>query len=209
MIPQDYQQQIEQWHVERETSLRRENGWLALAGLFWLTEGENRIGSAAGSEILLPSRFPAFLGTILLQNGQTFLQVDEGSEMQVNGQPATRTALKTDVEESPSFITLDGIRMVVIDRPSGMGLRLWDNLRKERMLSPARQWFPIHEALRLPARYERYETPRQVPMPDVFGDMVEGSMDGRVHFAVNGQSFTLEASESEDHRLEIHFQDLT
>ncbi len=34
-------------------------------------------------------------------------------------------------------------------------------------------------------------------------------MDGRVHFEVNGQSFTLEASEPEDHRLEIHFQDLT
>ncbi len=160
MIPQDYPQKIEQWHAERETSIRRENGWLALAGLFWLKEGENRIGSAAGNEIVLPSRFPAFLGTILLQNGQTFLQAEEGAGMQVNGQPATRTALKTDVEESPSYITLEGIRMVVIARPSGMGLRLWDNLRKERMLYPARQWFPVNDALRLPARYERYETPR-------------------------------------------------
>ena len=43
----EYEQSILKWRQEMDTNLRRENGWLALAGLFWLRQGTNLIGSPA------------------------------------------------------------------------------------------------------------------------------------------------------------------
>lgn len=208
MNPSEYEEKLLKWHAERENSIRRENGWLALAGLFWLKEGENRLGSRSGSEILLPERLPASVGIIHLDGKQAQLEVEEGVSLKVNGESMTRAALKPDRDGSPSFITLDGLRLVVINRPAGMGVRIWDNLRAERQGHPPRQWYPINEALRLPARYERYAEPRNVLLPDVFGDMLEAGMEGRVSFELNGQTYTLETSEDEG-GLEIHFHDLT
>ena len=35
-----YQQQIEQWRAHREARLRADDGWLTVAGLFWLNQGD-------------------------------------------------------------------------------------------------------------------------------------------------------------------------
>ena len=37
----NYSSEIAAWHAKREASLKAEDGWLSLAGLFWLHEGAN------------------------------------------------------------------------------------------------------------------------------------------------------------------------
>lgn len=209
MTSPQYEQRLAQWHLERENSLRRENGWLALAGLFWLEQGENTLGSAPHNQVLLPPRLPASVGSIQLRDKETHLKVEPGIQLMLNGEPVSEALLISDIGIKPGFMTLDGVRMVVIDRSVGLGIRLWDNLRPERREYPPRRWFPTNELLVFPARYERYAEPRKVLLPDVFGDLVETSMQGRVIFEQSGQTHTLEAAESENGHLEIHFQDLT
>ena len=41
-----YRAEIEQWRRTREAGLKSPDGWLSLAGLFWLHEGANRFGLA-------------------------------------------------------------------------------------------------------------------------------------------------------------------
>jgi len=41
----EYENKVLQWRVDKYNSLVRENGWLALAGLHWLKDGRNLIGS--------------------------------------------------------------------------------------------------------------------------------------------------------------------
>ena len=53
--PTDYKAQIEKWRAEREERLKSDTGWLTVAGLFWLQEGENSIGTAETDRIQLPS----------------------------------------------------------------------------------------------------------------------------------------------------------
>ena len=43
-----YRAEVEAWRSQREAALRGEDGWLSVAGLFWLKEGPNRFGSAIG-----------------------------------------------------------------------------------------------------------------------------------------------------------------
>ena len=49
-----YAGQMKQWRAARDAELKADDGWLTLAGLFWLKEGDNRIGSDATGDIILP-----------------------------------------------------------------------------------------------------------------------------------------------------------
>jgi len=204
-----YQEEILDWRAARDASIRRENSWLALAGLFWLKEGENRLGSDPSSDILLPPRLPAQLGSIHFDGKQAVLHPETEHVLQVNGRRPGKGPLKSDVEKDPSFITVDGIQMVLIQRAGGAAIRLWDNERSERHLFPSREWFPVNQALRLHARYTRFNAPHEAMLPNVFGEMEPAAMHGQVAFEIDGRTYTLDASEEEDATLSIHFQDLT
>ena len=50
----EYESTLMQWRAKKYDDLVRENGWLALAGLHWLKEGRNLIGSNPMCEVALP-----------------------------------------------------------------------------------------------------------------------------------------------------------
>lgn len=205
-----YKQKVMSWRAERDASIRAENGWLSVAGLFWLKPGENTFGSEQDRDIVLPARAPAALGSFIYDGSGVSLRVNPGHRLQVNQQPVEADVpLRSDVTPDPSYITLDTLRMVVIERPQGVGIRLWDNLRPERRIHPPREWFPINEKFRVPARYLRYAAPKPVLLPDTFGEMQSGAMDGQVTFELDGKICDLDVTELEDHRLYIQFRDKT
>ncbi|MDL1911438.1 DUF1684 domain-containing protein [Chloroflexi bacterium CFX6] len=209
MANKEYVDAIEKWRKEMDTNLRRENGWLALAGLFWLRKGENAIGSDPDCDIRLPARAPKRLGVFEFDGNNVTLDVESDLPVEVNGM-ATKTALlDADQEDVPSFITFNEMRMVVLRRSKGVGIRLWDNAREERFTFPTREWFPVEEEFRIPAAYTRYDTPRVVKMPDILGAILDERMEGYVAFELNGRTHELVASELPDHRLWIQFMDLT
>jgi uncharacterized protein (DUF1684 family) len=209
MANEEYVNSILKWREEVETNIRRENGWLALAGLFWLRKGDNVIGSDPASDIRLPTRAPKRLGTFDFDGNNVTLSVEAEIEVEVNG-TSTRTALlDADVEDVPSFITFSEMRMVVVRRSKGVGIRLWDNTREDRRLFPPRQWYPVKEEFRVPARFFRFETPKIVKMPDILGAIQDELMQGYVTFELNGQSHELVAEELPDRRLYIQFMDKT
>ena len=207
MTNEAYLKIIEKWRQEMDTNLRRENGWLALAGLFWLRKGENLIGSAEDCDIRLPARTPARIGTFEFDGNNVTLNVTSDLPVEVNGVVAQSALLDADQEDVPSFITFDDMRMVVVRRSKGVGIRVWDNTREERRLFPSRQWFPVNEAYRIPATYTRYDTPRVVKMPDILGAILDERMEGYLTFEINGQQHELIVSELPDGRLWVQFMD--
>lgn len=204
-----YEQSILKWRQELDTNLRRENGWLALAGLFWLRRGTNTIGSDPASDILLPERTPSRFGTFEFNGDNVTLHVETDQPVEVNGVAARNALLDADQEDVPSFITFNDMRMVVVRRSKGIGIRLWDNARKERRTFPSRQWYPVKHEYCLPATYTRYDTPRTVKMPDILGAISDEFMHGFVTFELNANPYKLLAEELSDGRLYIPFMDLT
>jgi len=210
MVNEQYEQSITKWRQEMDTNLRRENGWLALAGLFWLRNGTNVIGSDRQSDIILPPRAPQRLGTLEFDGNNVMLNVEDQTVIvEVNGVPTTNALLDADQEDIPSFITFNDMRMVVVRRSKGVGIRLWDNTRQERRIFPRRQWFAVKEEFRIPATYTRYEQMKIVKMPDILGAVQDEEIHGYVTFEINGEKYDLIASELPDHRLFIQFMDLT
>jgi uncharacterized protein (DUF1684 family) len=209
MIDKTYEQEILQWRTRKYEELVRENGWVALAGLFWLNKGRNLVGSNPMCEVALPSRAPTFLGIVELKGKIARLQVAEGVKVQVNGKLVQRAILKPTKEAKPSFITWDNMRMALHEHAGKYAIRVWDNQREERFSLPALKWFPINQHFRIKARYTRYSGPKASDQPDTFGDIVEDRMDGYVTFNFEGKKYKLDATETKEHKLFIKFKDLT
>jgi uncharacterized protein (DUF1684 family) len=209
MANEDYVKSVLKWRQEVDTNIRRENSWLALAGLFWLRKGENIIGSKLDSDILLPGRAPKRLGTFEFDGNNVTLKVEADLQVEVNGMATKSALLDADEEDVPSFITFSDMRMVVVRRSKGIGIRLWDNTREQRHSFPTREWYPVKEELRIAATYVRYDVPKVVKMPDILGAILDEQMQGYVTFSLNGRKHELVASEQPDHRLWIQFMDGT
>ena len=209
MANEEYVNSVLKWRQEVDANLRRENSWLALAGLFWLRKGENIIGSTPDSDILLPARAPKRLGTFQFDGNNVNLNVEADMQVEVNGTVTKSALLDADEDDVPSFITFSDMRMVVVRRSKGIGIRLWDNTREQRHSFPTREWYPVKEELRIDATYVRYDVPKVVKMPDILGAILDEQMQGYVTFSLNGKKHELVVSEQPDHRLWIQFMDGT
>jgi len=209
MTIKEYENEIMQWRARKYESLIRENGWLALAGLGWLTEGRNLLGSNPMCEVVLPERAPTFLGIVEMRGKTARLQVAEGVRVQVNGRLASKAILKSSREPKPSFITWNDIRMVLHEHKDNYAIRIWDNQRKERFALPPLKWFPINKAFRIPARYTRYPDSKEMPHEDTFGETVEDRIDGFVMFKYSGTTYKLDVTETKNNTLFIKFRDET
>lgn len=209
MNKSDYQQKIEQWREERESDWRKENGWLALAGLFWLNEGQNRLGRAADNDVVLPAG-PNQLGTIVVEEGEVVLKADPTAEnVKVAGEPVQEISLKPDVSGSPTLVTAGQLAFIIIKRGDNYAIRLWDNQRPERESFPGRKWFAIDEAYRIPGRYTSHETPETVRLKRSLGEDVDIHAAGEVAFELHGRPLTLLALENEPDNLFLLFKDET
>ena len=63
---------VETWRARHEADYRRD--YVPLAGLFFLKPGANSVGSAPGSDVLLPPRLPASVGRLILTDGRISFQ---------------------------------------------------------------------------------------------------------------------------------------
>lgn len=209
MKEKDYENEILQWRARRYDDLVRENGWLALAGLFWLKKGRNLIGSNPMCEIALPERAPTFLGIVELKGKAVRFQVASGVRVQVNGKSVQKAILRSSEEAKPSFITWADMRMVLHEHGGRYAIRIWDNRREERHTLPLLKWFPINKKFRMNARYTRYPDAKLSDHADSLGDMVEDRLDGYITFNFEGKRYKLDVTEKRDHKLFIKFKDLT
>jgi uncharacterized protein len=205
----EYEQRILQWRSKRYDDLVRENGWLAVAGLHWLKEGRNLIGSNPLCEVALPERGPTFLGIIKLKGKNAQFQAADGIQVLVNGKPADKITLKSGRDAKPSFITWNEMRLVLHEHAGRFAIRVWDNKREERFSLPPLKWFPINKQFRFNARYTRYPEPKISGQSDSFGETVDDHLDGYVSFTYEGKKYKLDVTETRHHTLFIKFKDLT
>src|SRR5687767_15745814 len=88
---------VEEWRARRDQRLRAPDGWLSLAGLYWLEEGENRFGSDPANDLVFPAgAAPAQAGALQVTGNEVTLRAARGAGLTVAGLPVTTLALRTD-----------------------------------------------------------------------------------------------------------------
>src|SRR5208282_383588 len=117
--PASYRTQIENWRQQREENLKAENGWLTVAGLFWLKEGESTMGAGRENNFVLPpGSAPEKVGTFGFHGGKTVFQAAPGVLVTVNGKPVSRASLAADSAGSPDVLRVRNLSMFIIQRGS-------------------------------------------------------------------------------------------
>src|SRR6516162_5103590 len=149
--PTSYQQEIEQWRQRYEAALRADDGWLTLAGLFWLKEGENTVGTDRKNSFVLPKgSAPILAGSFEFRDGTTSFQPAVGANFTLNGQPiGSRVTLKPDSSGSADVLRLNSLTMFVIQRGNRYGIRLKDKNSATLKMFPGLKYFPVQEQYRV------------------------------------------------------------
>lgn len=209
MAQKTYHQEIIEWRTERNETIRKENGWLSLAGLYWLKLGKNQIGSDPKCEVQLPERIAANIGYLEYNGKSVSLRTMSDVKVQVNDKQTDFAILQPDISDTPSFITMNDIRLVVIQRGNKVGVRMWDNQRDLRRSFPARSWYDIDENFRIPSIYTAYERPKKAYFPDLSGEKSEFPVEGYLSFEFNGHPYQLDINKEDDGTLFVRFWDPT
>jgi len=204
-------QEVERWKAERLASLKSEDGWLSLVGLYWLKEGENKFGSDTSAEVALPAgKSPPLAGSLWLRDGAVRLEVRPGVEITHEGKTVSTLDLRSDADGKPTVLGLGTLRFNVIKRGDKLGLRVKDRESPARADFRGLEYYPLSDKWRVAARFERFDPPKSLPITNVLG-MEEGTPSpGAVIFDVDGKSYRLDAlSEKGEEKLFIIFADTT
>jgi uncharacterized protein (DUF1684 family) len=187
-----YQSDVVNWRRNYETSLKKENGWLAVAGIFWLKEGQSRFGSDKSCEIVLPASAPPRAGNFDFRDGKVMLFADPRVEIRVNDKPRRSAELAPDTADAPDLVTLGTLGMQVIRRGERTGIRLWDNASAARQDFPGLGWFPVNEEYRIKADFTAYPERKTIPITNVLGDTEQTPSPGYAVFKLRGKEYRLE-----------------
>jgi uncharacterized protein (DUF1684 family) len=182
-----YQSEIRKWRQDRESQLKSADGWLTLAGLFWLKEGPNTFGRDASNDIAL-TEGPARAGVVQFHEGKTTYQ---GREIK---------------PDSPDFVAAGDLRLFVIHRGKRYGIRVKDKNSQVRREFTGLSYFPVDNAYRVEARF--VEAPDRIPIPNILGDVEKLPSPGCAIFALHGRELKLYPV-LEDRQLFFIFKDLT
>jgi uncharacterized protein (DUF1684 family) len=186
----DYLKEINDWHHEREENLKKENGWLNLAGLFWLNEGKNTIGSNTQNDHLFPSdRCPDFLGEIFLQNGEVDFKVLNGHEVLYDGVKIEK--LKLLPAEKPVILQFGSLKWFVIKRGEKYAIRLRD--LKSPFLEEFThiEHFKIDAKWKIKAKFVKTEN-RKIAILDITGQNSQQDLPGKLVFKIGKSEYSLD-----------------
>ncbi len=204
-----YKAEIEQWRHDHEAELKADDGWLTVAGLFWLKEGKNTVGTEPSNNIVLPKgSAPARVGVFDFHNGSTTFEAAPGVEVTVNGKPVASASLKPDTSDSPDLLQVRDLTMFVIERGSRYGIRLRDKNSQMRQAFTGLKFYPVKEQYRVSAKFVAYTPPKKIAVPNVLGETGEETSPGYVVFELNGHRCQLDPV-AEENRLFFIFRDLT
>ena len=184
-----YVASIVKWRQEKEQALRADDGWLTVAGLFWLKEGSNPFGSDPESPIVLAAPAPARLGDLVLRGGIITLEPANDPELLLNGKRATRAELK--VQPRPDVLKYRDLTFFVIQRGDKFAVRLRDPNNPARKAFEGMKFFPVDPQFRIEANWVPSDPPKKIAVPTILGTKVDMPSPGTIEFSLQGVKYQL------------------
>jgi uncharacterized protein (DUF1684 family) len=188
-----YVADVESWRSRLEADLRAPDGWLSLAGLFDLTEGEQTIGSDNANDIVLPPDTPAQLGVIVNTGGQAHLTVTTDVPVLVDGAVSRQADLIEDGDgaRTPTKVTVGAVTFFVHTYGDKRAIRVKDSNSPMIRSFRGRRWFEVKPEYCVPGRFVPYDSPLAMRVGSVAGNTLEYPSAGEIEFELHGQRLRL------------------
>jgi uncharacterized protein (DUF1684 family) len=191
-----YKDRIKEWRKKRIENLKSEEGWLNLAGLFWLEEGINTIGGSSENDIIFPKdHSKVALGKLVLKDGKVTMIADKGAEIFSGAEPVEQIVLYP--YEKPVVVRHQSLRWFVIKRGDKYAVRLRDLESQALKDFKGIDSYPIDEKWRVKAKLERVEG-QKVAITDITGRLSDEDSPGTLVFNIKGKEYRLDAVGTEE-----------
>lgn len=231
MDPAAHRAAVDAFAAARTAELQAPESWLSLAGLLWLSPGENTMGSAQDNDVVLPAEAPPRLGTLTVgdstvtwvtapgvtvtQGVDSTLSRTAGSgpvSQDASGDPAvTESDMTADVGQGKFVVLRHGdLSWIIIRRGDRWAVRLRDDASHAYALFAEHgiDRFPTSETWRVTARWVPHD--KTVAVPNVLGTVAEVKSPAVLEFWVDGRRMTLDvAGEPEHGQYMLVFADST
>jgi uncharacterized protein (DUF1684 family) len=181
-----YTNEIVMWRSQRVERLKSRDGWLNLAGLYWLEQGTNTIGSDSSNDIVFPEKAPPSIGNLTLKGDSIFFRVSPEVEVRSGQAAIHETEIKPDISGQPTILETGHFSWFIIKRGDRYGIRLRDfehpalnEFQGIESYDPDPDWI-------IEARFEAFEEPREMLIPTVLGTYEKNQCPGVLKFKVDG-----------------------
>lgn len=186
-----YVAQIEKSRAARVERLLRDDGWLTLVGLHFLTSGSNSVGSAPGNALVLKN-VPAHLGTIVLnERGVVTITLNPAEDVRVDGEQVLTATLREAGVLPATRVTAGTVSFFVIDRGGKKALRVRDTASERRANFAGIDYFPIDPSWRIEADWVWFDRSREVMIKNILGQEMRALVPGMAVFERDGKTFEL------------------
>jgi uncharacterized protein (DUF1684 family) len=187
----DYEKEIKSWHKNRVEGLKNENGWLNLAGLFWLEEGRNSFGGNTENKIIFPkNRSKAFLGDIILSKGEVFVETKADAEVFNENEKIEK--LKLFPNDKSIILKHNSLRWFVIKRGERFAIRLRDLESPFLKEFHDIETYKIDPKWKLKAKFIQTEG-KKIAILDITGQTSQQDSPGVLVFTISGKEYKLDA----------------
>jgi uncharacterized protein (DUF1684 family) len=197
-----YPSEVAKWRSDYEASLKAPNGWLSVAGLFWLRDGVNVVGSDSQSDVITPAGTPKRAGVLRFAGGKVTFEPQAGTGI------VTRGELKSDVSGHPDVIRIGAVSLTIVVRGPKTGVRMRDPNAETRRTFTGNVWYPADPAWRIKAKWVAYREPKKIAITNILGMTDEEPSPGYAEFTIKGRTLRLEPV-LDDNELSFYFKDAT
>lgn len=198
-ISDNYVEQVKNWKQDRVESIKSPTGWLRLAGLFWLDEGENSFGSGEDQDVQFPEgTIPEHAGTFVFQDGQVRIIVAEDVTITHEGESVEEMVLYDGENIDTPQVQHENLEWFVIERGDMVGIRLYNKENEQADQFTGFESYPIEAKWNLRARFIPNSEEKTISIVNVLGQQMEVKSPGVLEFSIDGEIYTLDALESDD-----------
>lgn len=194
---ESWKQELLDWRLKHVAELQKPDGWLSLAGLDWLAEGDNLFGGAADNKVHLAGSPLAHLGVLQLKDHTVRLVAPAGgfpAGFLVAGGPATPQVLRTDADNDKHAVhmTAGTLNMYVIRRAERFALRVKDSNSRALRTFQGLTWYEPDAAYRVTAKWIPYNPVKKMTLLHMTGTSYEAPVPGVAEFQLAGTTYRLE-----------------
>lgn len=208
--PAAYEREIDTWYVKRLDDLTSENGWLNLAGLFWLKEGINTFGSGENNDIVFPKKkITERAGYFTVNQGTVKMDVAPDVAITQGGKQVINKIIFSPDSTSNPTLEYGSLRWFVIQRDKIVGIRLRDMESEGVQKFAGINRYPVDTEWRIEAMVEQSAEPKMIDVSNVLGQTTPQTSHGTLVFIINGQEYRLDAIDGGKDELFVIFGDPT
>jgi uncharacterized protein (DUF1684 family) len=203
-----YTTSIKHFDTLRMNALTDKNGWLNLAGLYWLNPGNNTLGSAATNALVFKHKnMPAVLGKFKVAGNKVSFEFDKAVTKFPNDY-SEEVVLFDPTSKTDTIAIFNQFMWSIIIREDKIGVRFRDLKNPPLAAFKGNKRFPINEKWNLTAKLLP-PNPSGLFITNVLGQTTAQDYAGKISFEYQGNNYVLDAISEGPGDLFVVFGDAT